>query len=497
MTRMLVGTRHAPIVPGVAGALLAVCTASAQTPLKAEVFAENLLAAPVMVTHAPGDFARVFVVELDGHVEIVKDGTLLPTPFLDISSRVAFGGAERGMYSMAFDPGYAVNGFFYVNYLGPDPEEDTIIERYRVSGDPDIADPTSAELVLRIPQPPTSIHKGGWMGFGPDGYLHVSTGDGGPQCDPSGNAQNLGSLLGKMLRLDVSSLPYSIPPSNPFAAGGGRGELWAYGLRNPWRCSFDRASGDLWITDVGQGAQEEINVRLVAEGPPIAPNYGWNCREGFICATVPPGSCFNAVCPPGCASRAYVDPIHSYTHASGCAITGGYVYRGCAIPDLRGAYFFGDLCAGSIWSLRYDGKNVTELIDRTAELLPAGGPTIALVIGFGEDALGELYIGDASPRVWKIVPDEPAPDCNENGRTDGCDIALGFSPDINGNGVPDECEEVCYPDCNSSGSLTVADFGCFQSKYALNHPYADCNVSGSLSIADFGCFQSKFVLACP
>ncbi|MFM9995881.1 MAG: PQQ-dependent sugar dehydrogenase [Phycisphaerales bacterium] len=491
--------RHAPAWWAlIAGAIGSAC-ASAQVPVAVEhVAAINEL---VYVTTAPGDAARLFALERAGIVRIIKDGTRLATPFLHIENIVNGGSVEQGLLGLAFDPGYAANGRFYVCYTGPNAANDVQIVRYRVSTNPDVADPGSAVLVLTVPHEPWSNHNAGWMAFGPgDGHLYIATGDGGDGCDPNQAAQNPDSLLGKILRINVAALPYTIPPNNPFASGGGRAEVVALGLRNPWRCGFDRETGDLWIGDVGEGAAEEINLipGTVLAGPQAAPvNFGWDCREGFECATVGPWPCPVTHCPTGCSSPAFADPIHAYAHDLGCAVTGGYVYRGCAMPELRGTYFFADFCSGRSWSFRYPNGAITQFTERTAEFTLPGGPPINNVSSFGEDNEGELYVCDFGGNIFKIVPAQSPPDCNENGRPDGCDIAGGFSPDINGNGIPDECEEICYPDCNSSGSLTVADFGCFQSKYALNHPYADCNTSGSLSIADFGCFQSKFVLGCP
>jgi hypothetical protein len=370
-----------------------------------------------------------------------------------------------------------------------------VVARYKVSANPDVADPGSGVTVLTI-QREFETHNGGWMDFGPDGYLYISSGDGDLPCTMAGGAQTTNSLLGKILRINVAGLPYTIPPTNPFAAGGGRPEIWAMGLRNPWQASFDRATGDLWIGDVGGDDWEEVDILPPGAPPPQMPrNFGWPCREAFTC------NCSTGPCPAGCTSRAFVNPLHAYSHSQGCAISGGSVYRGCAIPDLVGTYFFGDFCSGRIWSFRYVGGVVTGLVERTNELEPPGGWNGLLVSGFGEDAFGEIYVCHYSGVLYKIVPESfVGPDCNSNGRRDACDIASGYSTDHNANGVPDECD--CYPNCNGSysgptPSLTIADFGCFQAKYFMGHSYADCNDSGTLTIADFGCFQAAFVGGCP
>ncbi|MDD5556651.1 MAG: PQQ-dependent sugar dehydrogenase [bacterium] len=360
------------------------------------------LVRPLYVTHAPGDPGRIFIVEqrdgVTGRVRILDLGTgaLLPAPFLSISP-VSTGG-EQGLLGLAFHPDYADNGFFYVNYT--DAGGTKVIARYTVSGDPDIADAASAQTVLTIPQPYEN-HNGGWMGFGPDGYLYITSGDGGSGGDPHNYAQDLDSLLGKMLRIDVDGddFPgdpgrnYRIPPDNPFADGPGLDEIWAYGLRNPWRASFDRETGDLWTGDVGQDEREEIDFQPGASAG--GENYGWRCYEGSIPYDT-------GGCPP---PAEMVFPVHDYSHAGGnCSVTGGSVYRGSAMPWLAGTYFFADFCTARIWSFRFDGANVTEFADRTADLAPGGGFAINLVSSFGEDADGELYICDLGGEVFRIVP---------------------------------------------------------------------------------------------
>ncbi|MDB4949070.1 MAG: glucose/sorbosone dehydrogenase [Gemmatimonadetes bacterium] len=341
------------------------------------------LSSPLYLTAPSGD-ARLFVVEQPGRIRIVKNGQLLPTPFLDITDRVGSGG-ERGLLGLAFHPRYAANGFLYVDYT--DRNGDTRIERYRVSADADRADPASAHLVLGIAQP-FANHNGGQVAFGPDGRLYVGMGDGGSGGDPMGNGQNPNALLGKLLRLDVDAAdPYAVPADNPFAGQAGkRGEIWATGMRNPWRFSFDREAGLLYVADVGQNAWEEVDVVPAATA---GANYGWNVMEGTHCYA--PSS--------GCDTRGLVMPALEFAHGDGnaCSVTGGYVYRGAALPALRGTYFYSDYCGGWIRSFRYAGGAATE---KKQWDLPAQGS----VLSFGEDAAGELYLLTGDGRVQRFSP---------------------------------------------------------------------------------------------
>jgi glucose/arabinose dehydrogenase len=382
--------------------LLAPSAVEAATQLHTVRVAQGL-SSPLFVTSPPGDTARVFIVERRGadnrgRVKILKNGTILPRAFL--TTPVLSTGSEQGLLGLAFAPDYATSGRLYINYTRSDGT--TIIERRLVSADPDTAN-AAGTTILSIPQPAAN-HNGGWLGFGPDGYLYVAMGDGGGAGDPGDRAQNLNSLLGKMLRLDVSGALYTSPPSNPFSGPTtGLDEIWAYGLRNPWRPSFDRFTGDLVIADVGQGAIEEIN--FAPSTSTGGENYGWRCYEGSNfyteSTTIPCGSCLAAGCPK-------VFPAHQYDHSGGrCSVTGGYVYRGCAIPDLQGQYFFADYCAGRIYSGRFSGGLLTGIADRTAEVAPGGGLAIGLITSFGEDARGEIYICDQDGEVYKIVPETP------------------------------------------------------------------------------------------
>ena len=347
--------------------------------LRLETVAEGL-AAPVYLTAPSGD-PRLFVVEQDGRVLVLENGRLRPQPFLDLRDRVRSGG-EQGLLSLAFHPRYAENGFFYVDYT--DRNGDTRIERYRVSRDPNRADPSSGRLLLRIVQP-YSNHNGGLVLFGPDGMLYVGMGDGGSGGDPQGNGQNRSTLLGKLLRIDVDrGAPYAIPPDNPFASGkGGRPEIWAWGLRNPWRYAFDREAGLLYIADVGQNRWEEIDV-APADRPGL--DYGWNVMEGNHCYAAP-----------RCDASGLWPPTVEYPHPQGCSITGGFVYRGRDIPALVGHYVFSDYCSGWLRSFRHaDGRAV--------DLRQWDVGKIGSVSSFGLDGTGELYVLTLQGRVLRLAP---------------------------------------------------------------------------------------------
>jgi len=329
---------------------------------------------PVAITHAGDGSGRLFITLQGGRILIFDGQQLLADPFLDISLIVSSGG-ERGLLSVAFHPNYAANGLFYVDYT--DLNGDTVIARYRVSLNPDVADPASAIILVTIPQP-FANHNGGQLQFGPDGNLYIGMGDGGSGGDPLNNAQNLNSLLGKILRIDVGSLPYGIPADNPFRTNlNARPEIWAYGLRNPWRFSFDRRTGDLIIADVGQNTTEEVNFQLAASSG--GENYGWRLMEGT--------NCFNPAS--NCNDGSLTLPILEYDHSLGCSITGGYRYRGLENPGMFGFYFYGDFCSGRIWGAAPDalGNWVT------TELLESG----LQITAFGEDEDGELLVASFLP----------------------------------------------------------------------------------------------------
>jgi glucose/arabinose dehydrogenase len=363
---------------------------------------------PVHLTFAPADSTRLFVVEQhSAQIKIIKNGAVLSQPFLAIGHLISTA-YERGLLSIAFHPDYQNNGYFFVNYTNTSGQ--LVISRFQVSdSNPDSARPESEFILLTIDEPEAN-HNGGTVLFGPnDGYLYIGVGDGGGGGDVHGtigNGQDSTTLLGTILRLDVDGgSPYSIPAGNPFVGISGLDEIWAYGLRNPWRMSFDRENGDLYIADVGQGAWEEIDYQAASSSG--GENYGWRLMEGFHCYNP------SSNCDPG----GLVYPITEYSHSEGCSITGGIVYRGCRIPDLRGTYFYADYCNGRIWSFRYDGMSLTDSTERTAELDPGGGLSIGSISSFGEDAAGEIYILDYSDgEIYKIIPAEAVQsDCQGTG----------------------------------------------------------------------------------
>ncbi|MDH3425725.1 MAG: PQQ-dependent sugar dehydrogenase [Acidimicrobiia bacterium] len=333
---------------------------------------------PVLVTAPAGD-GRIFVVEQTGKIK-VKSGASVST-FLDLSALSLCCG-ERGVLGLAFHPDYSSNGRFFVHYS--DNSGDTVIAEYKVSGDPDVADPASARVVLTANQP-ASNHNGGMITFGPDGYLYIALGDGGGGGDPSGNGQNPNTLLGSLLRIDADgALPYAIPPTNPFVSGGGAPEVFAIGLRNPWRFSFD--GQNIYIGDVGQDRWEEIDVISTADG---GVNLGWNVMEGVHCYS--PFS--------GCSTAGLMLPVVEYSHSSGgCSVAGGYVYRGIAMPGLAGTYFYGDLCLGNIKTFELVGNIATNHRDLTLEL-----GTVPSLSSFGIDGAGELYVMSINGPVYKLV----------------------------------------------------------------------------------------------
>ena len=360
------------------------------------------VALPVHIAAPRLDPHRLFIVEQEGRIRIVRDGVLLETPFLAIEDLAGCCG-ERGLLSLAFHPDYEANGVFFVNYT--DNDGATVVARFRVSADPDRADPDSRRIVLTVPQP-FSNHNGGQLAFAPDGTLLVGMGDGGLGDDPLETGQDDGTLLGKMLRLDVdvdeaaaeaSGEWYEVPADNP-RAGEGKplGLVWAKGLRNPWRFSFDRLTGDLYIGDVGQGSREEIDV--LPAGHPGGANFGWDIFEGFVCHEPAPfPECPEQIDP-------FTPPVLDYPRRDGRSVTGGFVYRGCALPALRGQYFFSDYETAFVRSFALQGGVVTGLTDRTAALAPGGGFTIGRVTSLGEDARGELYIADYGGEIYRLVP---------------------------------------------------------------------------------------------
>lgn len=345
---------------------------------------------PLHITHSGDGSGRVFVIEQRGRIRIIRSQSLVSRPFLAIEGRVISGG-EQGLLSVAFPPGYNTKRYFYVDYTRQ-PDGATVISRFRLTADPDQADAGSEEIILTIPQP-FANHNGGLLAFGPlDGYLYIGMGDGGSGGDPNNNAQNPNSLLGKILRIDVESgtIPYAIPPSNPYVSRPEfRPEVWALGLRNPWRYSFDRMTGDLYIADVGQGSWEEIDFR--AANAVGGRNFGWRILEGAHCYN-PPSGCV--------APEDYSPPVAEYDHSQGCSVTGGFVYRGTLFPSMQGIYFYGDYCSGRIWGLRLISGQW-----ETTQLLT----TSHFISSFGEDEAGNLYLSDLTEGTVYALKGDPAP----------------------------------------------------------------------------------------
>lgn len=339
----------------------------------------NNLSRPLFLTFSPDETGRLFILEQGGIVRIWQNGRLLETPFLDISDLVSCCG-ERGLLGLAFHPDFRKNSLFFINYTNRN--GDTVIARYRANGNR--AEAASAQILLTIQQPYAN-HNGGMIAFGPDGMLYIGMGDGGAGGDPSNAGQRLDTLLGKILRIDVNrsegSRPYAIPADNPVLAGR-RSEIWSYGWRNPWRFSFDRQTGDMWIADVGQNAVEEVNFQSASSKG--GENYGWRIMEG--------DRCYNP--PQNCNREGLVMPVLTYTHNQGRSITGGYRYRGSAIPAFRGVYFYADYVSGRIWAATPQGNRW-----QSREVLK----TDLNISSFGEDAEGELYVIDHRGTVYRMT----------------------------------------------------------------------------------------------
>jgi glucose/arabinose dehydrogenase len=428
-----------PVAAGIFAATLALTTsAEAQNVNVRTVRIATGLTFPTFVTHAPGDTSRLFITQKTGAIRIfdLTTNTLLPTPFLSIT--VAGGTSEndeRGLLGLAFDPDYANNGQFYVYYTGTGTN---VLARYtRSAANPNVANATGVTMMSWAD--PFSNHNGGWIGFGPDGNLYMGVGDGGSANDPNGAGQSLATRLGKLHRIKPTvggAAPYyTVPKGNPFLGGASTidDEIWSYGLRNPWRCSFDRENGDLFIADVGQNAVEEINFQKAGAG--AGRNYGWRCMEGLNCSGL--SGCT-------CNAATLTMPFRTYGHVTGTgggfSISGGYVYRGCAIPSLQGTYFYADYVTNNVWSLRYnrDTGVQTEFTVRNTQITPSlDGFAVNQISSFGEDANGEIYICDqgstaGTGAIFKIVPTTgntpctppcPAVDINCDGVVDAADLA--------------------------------------------------------------------------
>lgn len=333
---------------------------------------------PVYLTHAGDGSTRLYAVEQPGRIRILKDGTLLSRSFLDITERV-LAGSERGLLGLAFHPKYSRNGRFFVHYTRKADGATVVAEYHR--GSTATSSAPEERILLTVPQPYPN-HNGGMISFGPDGYLYIGLGDGGSAGDPENRAQNPDELLGKILRIDVDrGDPYGIPPDNPFAQGGGRAEIYALGLRNPWRFSFDGKTGELWVADVGQSKWEEID--LVTRGG----NYGWRAMEGM--------HCFNP--PTSCRTPQVTSPIFEYSHEKGrCSVIGGHVYRGRELPNLTGTYVYGDYCTGEIFTLPSSPKDSHGSPPR--QLIK----TSFKISSFGEDPTGELYVLDHNGGIYRL-----------------------------------------------------------------------------------------------
>ncbi len=344
---------------------------------------------PLYATHADDGGARLFVVEQTGKVWIIKDGLRTRYPFLDISGLISASAnrlySEQGLLGLAFHPDFGDNGYFFVNYT--DRSGTTVVARYQVSlSNPDVADAGSGQIIFQLGQP-FANHNGGHIDFGPDGYLYISLGDGGSANDPLGAGQNRSLLLGSIIRIDVDGAsPYAIPPDNPFVGeDSALDEIWAYGLRNVWRFSFDRVTGDMYLADVGQNLLEEVNFQPVDSSG--GENYGWNVWEGT-----------NRFA--GGSAQDHVPPVFEYPHSLGCSVTGGYVYRGGAIPQMEAVYLFGDYCTGRIWAMHRD----PDLNWQAKEFANTG----MAISSFGEDEAGEIYVIDYSGTIYRIDPALPS-----------------------------------------------------------------------------------------
>jgi glucose/arabinose dehydrogenase len=386
------------MIPGTHPATAAAVTTAAFNPANVSLgisLVKSGFSSPVLVTNAGDGSGRLFVVEQTGRIRILKGGTLLATPFLDLHTAITCCG-ERGLLGLAFHPSYPKVPYFYVNFT--DTHGNTAIDRFTVSSNPDVANRQSGFRVLTITQPYAN-HNGGDIAFGRDGYLYIGMGDGGSAGDPGNRAQSLSSLLGKMLRIDVnhrtSTRNYVSPATNPYVGKTGLDEIWARGLRNPWRWSFDRATGNLWIGDVGQDRYEEVDRSLVSGSTPAGRglNYGWRVLEARACYN--PSS--------GCSTSGKTMPLIAYAHTStgtdNCAVTGGYVYRGTAYPVLVGGYVYGDYCSGRIWVVSAGASSpATGTLVRS----DTASPHLA-ISSFGESESGELYVCDLNGAVYRIT----------------------------------------------------------------------------------------------
>ena len=483
----LLGAALAPVV-----LTAAADRAAADVPVRATRVASGL-SSPLFATSAPGEPGKLYVVEQGsaGSARIkvldLATNTIATQPFLTIEGLAT--GGEQGLLGLAFHPDYATNRQFYVNVTTPGGaygQGVTEVRRYhRHAANPAIADPRSLQQVLTFDQPQTN-HNGGWMGFGPrDGYLYVASGDGGAGNDQgTGHTAGIGNaldttnnLLGKMLRLDVNgddfpaaaNRNYRVPAANPFAAPGNAGddEIWAYGLRNPWRPSFDRKTGDLWIADVGQGAREEVNFQRGDSAG--GQNYGWRAREGTRDTGLTP------------VPAGVTDPIHEYGRDVGQSITGGYVYRGTENPALEGTYFFGDFASSRLFSFKYDGTTKSGFVERTG-LATAGG-TINNIASFAEDAQGRMYVIDYGGEIFRLIPAYPG-DANLDGVVNGTDLDV-FDTNFG------RLSGATYRmgDFTNDGRIDIVDFGVLRSRFGTSESGAPVQLTAE-ELAAFEAFAA-------
>ena len=457
------------------------------------------LSRPIYATHAPGDESRLFIIEKQGRIRILNldTETLNSDYFLNIDSLVTGGTStsdERGLLGLAFHPDYQNNGYFYVYYTATAGNGDSYIRRYNRGADADHATTAGAITIMSFDQPYTN-HNGGFIEFGPDGYLYIFTGDGGSGGDPGNRGQDItNQRLGKILRIDIDNgTPYSVPADNPFVGTSGDDEIYAYGLRNPWRCAFDRLTGDLWIADVGQNAREEVNY--VRPNELSGANFGWKCKEGL--------STYSSSCG---SSGPFFDPQIVYNHNSsgGYSITGGYPYRGCAIPELQGTYFYADYVLSNFWSAVPQKNGNVSVQSRNSDLRTSTtGVTVNQVASFGEDARGEIYIVSQSGRIFKIVPEDGSESCDPPPANDDCAGAIAVSAGTtpfttveasdSGFGVPISCSSTSGPDVYSDVWFTfVAPANGF-----LDIDTCDSSFNSRIAIYNQACPNgSSSVIAC-
>ena len=418
-----------------------------------------------------GSGSRLFLVSQSGQIRIWTGSQLLSTPFLDLSSLITFGG-EQGVLGLAFHPSYAVNGFFYVFYTNP--EGSVVIARYHVSADPDIADASSGTILLTVPQPFTN-HKGGQLRFGPDGYLYIALGDGGSGGDPNNNGQSLDTVLAKLLRIDVDTgSPYGIPPDNPFVGTpGARGEIWAYGVRNPWRFSFDRLTGDMFVADVGQNVWEEVDIQPAGVG---GRNYGWRVMEARHCHI--PSS--------GCDMTGLVLPIVEYGHGIGCSVTGGFRYRGSALAGYAGTYIYSDWCTGIVAGVAETAPGTWQV----TQLLTLGFN----ITTFGEDPNGELYLSQygSNGALYRLVPAAVAPfrlsvsaTGSQTGRISSSPLLLDCGEVCAGELAPGTAVTLhATPDAGSSFGGWIGDADCADGSVTLTADRSCTAVFGAMFADD-------------